>query len=116
MTKVTSASMGSSRNKRRPLSADLEFALAKEHMTESQTKLIERTRKAAEVHRSVAAECDREGLPILAREHYYVAKMLEEKITLQLRAFRDGTLVPEQSSNPVTPAGPQKLEPLKGVD
>ena len=59
-------------------------------MTDAQTKLIDRASKAAEVHRQLAGECDRAGLPILAREHdFVVAKCL---IGLQLRAFREGAL------------------------
>lgn len=57
-----------------------------------QMRLIERTRKAAQFHANIALECDKANLPILAREHDYISKLLADKIALQIRAFRDTAL------------------------
>jgi len=61
-------------------------------MIEKQTALIERSKKAAKFHRELAAECNDAGLPILAREHDWIAKNIDEKVGLQIRAFRDDAL------------------------
>ena len=61
-------------------------------MTDYQLSLIKLSGKAAERHRQIAAECDTAHLPILAREHDYVAKLLTEKLIMQIRAFRDTAL------------------------
>ncbi len=61
-------------------------------MIEAQTALIERSRNATKFHRELAEKCNEAGLPVLAREHDYIAKALEEKIAMQMRAFRDGAL------------------------
>ncbi len=71
--------------------------MAEKQMIEAQTKLLQRTMKAIQFHSELAAECDKAGLPILAREHDFVAKCLREKVDLQVRAFRDGGLAKEKS-------------------
>jgi hypothetical protein len=82
--------------------------MAEKQLIEAQTKLLERTRKAAEVHRQLAAECHQAGLPILAREHHYVAKCLDDKISLQLRAFRDEALAEPESEAGLKPCWPAR--------
>lgn len=66
-------------------------------LTEAQQKVIERCRKAITAHHQLAADADKAGLPILARDNDYYAEQMEKSITMQLRAFRDGSLSHERA-------------------
>lgn len=62
-------------------------------LTEAQSKFIERTRTACDRAFVLAEEAHQLGLPILAREWNYFGKELSGRVDLQLRAFRDNTLL-----------------------
>lgn len=64
-----------------------------------QLSLIEQIRKAGPKCAKLAEECDRLGLPILARELGYYATELPKKIDLQIRSFREGALQSEGPSS-----------------
>jgi hypothetical protein len=67
------------------------MTMAEKQLAEQQLKLIERTKKAAYFHRELGKECNQAGLPILAREHDFAAKTMENAVANQMRAFRDDT-------------------------
>jgi len=65
-------------------------------LTPDQAKFLDLCRQAIVKFRERAAEADQLNLPVLAREWDYFATELEQRIELQLRAFREDTLLDPQ--------------------
>jgi hypothetical protein len=65
-------------------------------LTPDQLKFLDLCRTACEKFRERAEEAAKLNLPVLAREWDYYSKELELRIEMQLRAFREDTLLDEQ--------------------
>jgi hypothetical protein len=65
-------------------------------LTPDQLKFLELCRQACAKFSERAEEAAKLNLPVLAREWDYYSKELELRIEMQLRSFREDTLLDEQ--------------------